>query len=247
MECPRPTGSHQSRRSPLVNAAWWNDPWHSISKTALPRRWPLHLPSRRHRPAAGFAPGDLRVEQRFDRFFGESAERARQFAQKRADEVNEQMLASLARRHKVPVDELQEGARSGPEGAGGSRRTKTGPPRSALTRRSDGLFPHRADGAANHADGGPRVCRASTRCGRSLHRCRDTILWQPVIVLPTDGKAKLQFHLGNAPGGYQVVVAGHTLDGRIGAVRGIIPVTPPQLTTPTAPPGQPAPVPPPAP
>ena len=26
---------------------------------------------------------------------------------------------------------------------------------------------------------------------------RDTILWQPVIVLPTDGKAKLQFHLGN--------------------------------------------------
>ena len=44
----------------------------------------------------------------------------------------------------------------------------------------------------------------------------DTILWQPVIVLPTEGKTTLQFHLGSSPGGYQVLVAGHTLDGRIG-------------------------------
>jgi hypothetical protein len=54
----------------------------------------------------------------------------------------------------------------------------------------------------------------------------DTILWQPVIVLPGDGKARLNFFLGSAPGGYQVIVAGHTLDGRIGGVRGVIPVSP---------------------
>ena len=55
----------------------------------------------------------------------------------------------------------------------------------------------------------------------------DTILWQPVIVLPSDGKAKLTFPLGHADGGYQVIVAGHTLDGRIGAARRFIPIAPP--------------------
>jgi hypothetical protein len=51
----------------------------------------------------------------------------------------------------------------------------------------------------------------------------DTLLWLPVIVLPTDGKANLSFDVGNAKG-YEILVAGHTLDGRIGAVRRIIPV-----------------------
>jgi hypothetical protein len=74
----------------------------------------------------------------------------------------------------------------------------------------------------------------------------DTILWQPVIVLPSDGKATLNFALGNAAG-YQVVVAGHTLDGRLGAVRRVIPVAPAeragQVETgpPVTPAGQPAP------
>jgi len=54
----------------------------------------------------------------------------------------------------------------------------------------------------------------------------DTILWQPVIVLPTDGKTELSFHLGAAPGGYQVIVAGHTPDGRLGTVRTVLPVAP---------------------
>ncbi len=67
----------------------------------------------------------------------------------------------------------------------------------------------------------------------------DTILWQPVIVLPGDGKATLTFQLGAAKGGYQVVIAGHTLDGRIGAVRKLITVTPqsvpPATPAPTAP------------
>jgi hypothetical protein len=65
----------------------------------------------------------------------------------------------------------------------------------------------------------------------------DTIFWQPVIVLPSDGRAKFHIDLGTAPGGYQVVIAGHTLDGRIGAVRGLIPIVPerPMPTAPTAP------------
>jgi hypothetical protein len=53
----------------------------------------------------------------------------------------------------------------------------------------------------------------------------DTVLWKPVIVLPTDGKTTLRFHLGNAPG-YEVIVAGHTPDGRIGSVRTFLPVAP---------------------
>jgi hypothetical protein len=55
----------------------------------------------------------------------------------------------------------------------------------------------------------------------------DTVLWQPVLVLPYTGKATVSFHAGAAPGGYQVLVAGHTLDGRLGAVRGILPIAPP--------------------
>jgi hypothetical protein len=69
----------------------------------------------------------------------------------------------------------------------------------------------------------------------------DTIYWQPVIVMPADGKTTLNFNLGSAEGGYQVLLAGHTLEGknsqegRIGAIRRIIPVTPPtQTVLPTA-------------
>lgn len=67
----------------------------------------------------------------------------------------------------------------------------------------------------------------------------DTILWQPVIVLPNDGKATLTLQLGTAKGGYQVMIAGHTLDGRIGAIRGTIPVSPQSVQ-----PATPAPIPP---
>ena len=82
--------------------------------------------------------------------------------------------------------------------------------------------------------------------GDPLLDASDTVLWQPVIVLPADGKAKVPFYVGFAPGGYEVVVAGHTLDGRIGAIRGVIPVAPTQSSIPDALPGQPPPVPPPA-
>jgi hypothetical protein len=67
----------------------------------------------------------------------------------------------------------------------------------------------------------------------------DTVLWQPVIVLPADGKVVLPFQLGGARGGYEVVIAGHTADGRLGAIRGTIRVAPAQ-TPPATGPGVPA-------
>ena len=64
----------------------------------------------------------------------------------------------------------------------------------------------------------------------------DTVLWQPVIVLPADGKTTLNFHLGTATGGYEVVIAGHTTNGRLGAVRGhIVVTTPPTPASPVGP------------
>ena len=56
----------------------------------------------------------------------------------------------------------------------------------------------------------------------------DTVLWQPVIVLPSDGRTVVNFHLGNALGGYRVVVAGHTADGRLGETRMVITTSPGQ-------------------
>lgn len=63
----------------------------------------------------------------------------------------------------------------------------------------------------------------------------DTVLWQPIIVLPADGKAVLPFHIGSAPGGYEVVIAGHTLDGRLGSTRGMILVSPLKTLSPNGP------------
>jgi len=51
----------------------------------------------------------------------------------------------------------------------------------------------------------------------------DTVMWKPIIVLPADGRTKLQFQLGSAPGGYQVIVAGHSPDGRLGSTKSHIP------------------------
>jgi len=66
----------------------------------------------------------------------------------------------------------------------------------------------------------------STDPAGPVHQLPDTILWQPVIVLSSTGKTTLPLMLGSAEGGYQVIVAGHTLDGRLGAVRTIIPIAP---------------------
>ena len=178
--------------------------------------------------------------------FGEAAERAKDFAQKRASEVTEQMLRSLARRHDVPVDDLKKALDRLRANSGWVPKDEVPPV--AVSPDDARAYFHIEQTVPQVT---PMVVReyASPRpsADDGYLDSRDTILWQPVIVLPSDGKAKVQFHLGHAEGGYQVVVAGHTLDGRIGAVRGIIPVMPPQLTTPGAPPAQPAPVPPPAP
>jgi hypothetical protein len=63
----------------------------------------------------------------------------------------------------------------------------------------------------------------------------ETLLWQPVIVLPDDGRATLRFDLSDAVAGYRVLVAGHTLDGRLGAVTGTLEVRKPLAADPKLP------------
>src|SRR5262249_27750189 len=46
----------------------------------------------------------------------------------------------------------------------------------------------------------------------------DTVFWHPVLVLPDTGKTTIEFQLSDDIARYQVLVAGHTTDGRIGAV-----------------------------
>jgi hypothetical protein len=159
----------------------------------------------------------------------------------KANELSEQLLGSMARRHNVPVEDLRKAVDRARQGAGWV--PKGDEPPLALTL-EDATAYFNIEQAVPKVT--PLVVReyAPPRPGAAegyLHESRDTILWQPVIVLPSDGKGKVQFQLGDAPGGYQVVIGGHTLDGRIGAVRGIIPVGSPQSTTPGKP------IPPPAP
>ncbi len=63
----------------------------------------------------------------------------------------------------------------------------------------------------------------------------ETLLWQPVIVTPTDGKTTVTFSLSDDVAPYRVLVAGHTLDGRIGAVSGVIEVRKPFALDPKLP------------
>jgi len=192
-------------------------------------------------PIAPGAPGDVRLESFFRRF-SESTERAHLFAQKRAIDLSEQLLQSLSRKHDVTVADLKKALDQVRKGTGWVRKEED--KLSLLT-----VSPEEARAYFHIEQTVPRITPLVVReysaprpgTEEGLLGPNDTILWQPVIVLPSDGKAKLQFHLGDAPGGYNVVIGGHTLDGRIGAVRGIIPVTPPQLTTPGTPPVPPAP------
>jgi hypothetical protein len=46
----------------------------------------------------------------------------------------------------------------------------------------------------------------------------ETVYWHPVLVMPDSGKTSVEFQLGDDIARYQVLVAGHTTDGRIGAV-----------------------------
>jgi hypothetical protein len=56
----------------------------------------------------------------------------------------------------------------------------------------------------------------------------ETLLWNPVLVLPRDGQATLTFDLSDAEAAYQILVAGHTLNGRIGGIVGTIEVRKPK-------------------
>jgi uncharacterized membrane protein YgcG len=55
----------------------------------------------------------------------------------------------------------------------------------------------------------------------------ETLLWQPVLVTNADGKATTSFTLSDAVAPYRVLIAGHSLDGRIGSVSGVIEVRKP--------------------
>lgn len=46
----------------------------------------------------------------------------------------------------------------------------------------------------------------------------ETVYWHPILVLPDSGKTTIEFQLSDDIARYQVLVAGHTTDGRIGAV-----------------------------
>lgn len=63
----------------------------------------------------------------------------------------------------------------------------------------------------------------------------ETLLWQPVLVTGADGKASVRFSLGDDVAPYRVLVAGHSLDGRIGAVSGTIEVRKPFALDPKLP------------
>lgn len=46
----------------------------------------------------------------------------------------------------------------------------------------------------------------------------ETVYWHPVLVLPDSGKTTVNFQLSDDIARYQILVAGHTVDGRIGAI-----------------------------
>jgi hypothetical protein len=46
----------------------------------------------------------------------------------------------------------------------------------------------------------------------------ETVYWHPVLVLPDGGRTKIEFQLSDDIARYQILVAGHTTDGRIGAI-----------------------------
>jgi hypothetical protein len=172
---------------------------------------------------------------------------ARQFAETRARVLSWQMLETLARQRAATPDEVKQSIDRATKGDGWNPKLGAQVPPLLVTLEDAHAY-FRIEQTVPTIP--PLVVReyAAPRPGFDPQaETPDTVLWQPVIVLPADGKAKIPFHLGNAKGGYQVIVAGHTLDGRIGAVRRVIPVARPESTDAAATPGPPAPVPPPAP
>ncbi len=63
----------------------------------------------------------------------------------------------------------------------------------------------------------------------------ETVCWQPVLVMPESGRMDIHFQLSDSIARYQVLVAGHTLDGRIGATTKIIEARKPFTVDPKTP------------
>lgn len=170
---------------------------------------------------------------------------AKEYLGHRTRAAAEQIFGAMARKQSIPAEEVKRAIENLKRGEGWTPKADTAPPVVAL---EDAAAIYRVEAALPRIT--PLVVReyAAPRPGTAgLVTHADTVLWQPVIVLPADGQTRLSFHLGAASGGYQVLIAGHTLDGRIGAVRGIIPVGPHESSLRNAEPGQTGTVPPPAP
>jgi uncharacterized protein YfaS (alpha-2-macroglobulin family) len=58
-------------------------------------------------------------------------------------------------------------------------------------------------------------------------KTEETVLWNPVVVLPEDGKTTVKFSVADAITRYRVLVDGHTLDGRLGSMKSHIEVRKP--------------------
>ncbi|VTU00492.1 a-macroglobulin complement component : Membrane protein containing Alpha-2-macroglobulin (Fragment) OS=Rhodopirellula maiorica SM1 GN=RMSM_06144 PE=4 SV=1: zf-HC2: A2M_N [Gemmataceae bacterium] len=182
--------------------------------------------------------GETKEQARQEADYQQAVEKAKQAADSRAREFQNHMQDGLARQLKE-AEQLQNNARPDANAA-------AAPPPNAPVR--GGFVAVPAETRAIHRVGAsvptthPLVVReyAAPRpspadAPRDGSDEADTVLWQPVVVVPGTGKLTLPVQLGSAAGGYEVIVAGHTLDGRIGAVRGIIPVALPVPGVPVAP------------
>jgi hypothetical protein len=54
----------------------------------------------------------------------------------------------------------------------------------------------------------------------------DTLLWRPVVLLSSEGKATVSFDLPATAGAFEATAAAHTLDGRLGNGRALVEVRP---------------------
>lgn len=63
----------------------------------------------------------------------------------------------------------------------------------------------------------------------------ETVYWHPALVIPNEGHTTIQFQLSDEITRYQVLVAGHTTDGRLGAVTRIIEARKPYTIEPKLP------------
>jgi hypothetical protein len=60
--------------------------------------------------------------------------------------------------------------------------------------------------------------RRDPSLGSKRENFTETVYWHPVLVLPDSGRATVEFQLSDDIARYQILVAGHTVDGRVGAI-----------------------------